>query len=75
MSPNIGAGRPVRSCLGCGGEDDHPRHLVDVGDPNVDVAWHLDCHARAGCDSCAGQVAGADGVTGADMLAHLQKGT
>lgn len=75
MSQNIGAGRPVRSCIGCGGEDDHPRHVIDVGDPNADVAWHLDCHARAGCDSCAAQTAGADGATGADMLAHLQKGT
>ena len=75
MASNIGAGRPVRSCLGCGATDDHPRHVIDVGDPNTDVAWHLDCHARAGCDSCAAQTADADGATGTDMLAHLQKGT
>lgn len=35
---------------------------------------HLDCCAAAGCANCAARIAGADGKTGADLLAHLEKG-
>lgn len=70
-----GVERPMRRCgglgVGCGKVDDHPRHVVEVpgGD---DVAYHLDCHADAGCESCAGQVAGRpNGAVGQELLDHI----
>lgn len=70
----IGGDRPVRRCgglgVGCGQSDDHPRHVVEVPGSD-DVAYHLDCHAAAGCASCQAQVSGADGATGAQMLDHI----
>lgn len=69
----IGGGRPVRGCTGCGQRDDHPRHVVDTGDPTVDVVWHKDCHANSGCESCAAELEGAKNATGAKLLDHILK--
>ena len=69
----IGGGRAVRGCIGCGQHDDHPRHQIDTG-ADLPILWHLDCHANAGCESCAAQVAGLPaGGTGSKMLDHIQK--
>lgn len=72
----IGGGRPMRPCgglgIGCGQVDDHPRHVIDTGNPEEEVAFHLDCHASYGCESCAAQVQGRPkNATGQKMLDHL----
>lgn len=60
---------PIRVCLGCGQSDDHPRHIVVVGD--TEVPWHMDCHALTGCETCVEQIAGADGAKGDELRLHL----
>jgi hypothetical protein len=58
----------TRNCLGCGQQDDHPRHVTDTGD------WHLDCHARSGqgCELCEAATDSHDGeLKGDDLRAHL----
>ncbi|WFG44383.1 hypothetical protein [Pseudonocardia alni] len=71
----IGGGRPMRPCsglgIGCGQVDDHPRHVIDTG-TDEDVQFHLDCHAAAGCASCAEQIASRPkNATGQKLLDHL----
>lgn len=68
----IGNDRPQRTCIACGQTDDHPRHSVQI-DPERWADFHLDCHARMDppCRECASRVEGADGKTGAQLLAHL----
>lgn len=44
----------VRSCVGCGQTDDHPRHVIALRDGTT-MDWHMDCHANNGCQSCAHQ--------------------
>jgi hypothetical protein len=66
---------PVRTCIGCGQQDDHPRHVIDAG--GTDVTWHMDCHVfAAGCEVCKHQLDGVGGAKGnpkGDKLrAHLQ---
>ncbi len=64
----------VRTCVGCTQTDTHPRHDVIIQlAPELQVAsFHLDCHALiAGCESCAQQVAGSNGVTGEAMRNHI----
>jgi hypothetical protein len=34
----------IRTCIGCGQEDDHPRHDIVNVDGSVS-SWHHDCHA------------------------------
>lgn len=64
--------RPQRTCIGCGQTDDHPRHVIDVGDPDAVVTWHMDCHVIAtGCETCTAQTAGAEGKTGDELVAHI----
>lgn len=54
---------PIRTCPICAGVDDHPRHIVPVGD--ADMPFHMDCCATArNCDICRGQLAGVGGVDG-----------
>ncbi|MCW2767563.1 MAG: hypothetical protein JWO11_3522 [Nocardioides sp.] len=62
----------VSACLGCGQEDDHPKHVIAV-DPTNLVRWHYDCHdAIAGCpDVCAPIVKSAKGKTGEELRTHL----
>lgn len=68
----IGGGRPVRRCSACGQVDDHPRDIVDNGDPAVELNYHLDCHANLGCPACAAQIADRpDGATGQELLDHI----
>jgi hypothetical protein len=63
----------MRTCLGCGQTDDHPRHVVYLPDGN-EVNWHMDCHRIAtGCEVCTSQTAGAEGVIGDELRAHLTK--
>lgn len=72
---NIGGDRPVRECGLCGGQDDHPRHLAAnaQGESPLSADHHLDCGRESGCDDCAAKTEGAEGLTGADLLAHLVK--
>lgn len=60
-----------RTCIGCTQTDDHPRHVISM--PNeVEVNWHMDCHAIAtGCEVCQASVAGANGVIGDALREHL----
>ena len=64
---------PTRTCIGCTQTDTHPRHdvIVQLAPELVEVSWHLDCHAIAGCESCAASTAGANGATGDDMRAVI----
>jgi hypothetical protein len=61
------------TCIGCGQNDNHPKHVVVIDDTHESVAWHMDCHSRAStpCPVCTTQTAGASGVTGDDLRAHL----
>jgi hypothetical protein len=60
----------IRVCIGCGQTDDHPRHVVVVGDGS-EVPWHMDCHALTGCEVCSSQIANADGAKGDELRLHL----
>lgn len=65
-------GHPVRSCIACGQEDDHPRHGIYMGPDLGHVLWHMDCHSHAtGCDTCNAQIADAGGVKGDELRTHL----
>jgi hypothetical protein len=65
---------PVRTCLGCGVEDDHPRHVVAV-DPLNDVPWHHDCHAAiTKCELCVAITKAAKGKTGDALRTYIMKG-
>lgn len=59
----------LRNCIGCGQEDDHPRHVTDFGD------WHNDCHARSanGCELCKAVVDSAGDLKGGDLRAHIEQ--
>lgn len=64
----------IRKCLGCGQEDDHPRHglILQIAPELLVAEMHLDCCAQIrGCESCAEQTAGAEGKTGDDLRAHI----
>lgn len=67
--------RPQRVCVICRQTDDHPRHdeILQLTPDLIVASFHLDCHALLDppCESCAAQVAGSDGVTGAAMRAHI----
>jgi hypothetical protein len=53
---------PVRVCIGCTGQDDHPRHSLATPD-GATILWHLDCHAIAtGCEICTAQLEVVGGV-------------
>ncbi|MCW2904216.1 MAG: hypothetical protein JWO67_6481 [Streptosporangiaceae bacterium] len=62
----------IRPCLGCGQEDNHPRHQVVIP-PNQDSVWfHYDCHAAiTGCEICVPIAAAAQGKTGDELRDHL----
>lgn len=59
----------IRSCVGCGQEDDHPRHVI--AQAGASVPWHMDCHAATGCEVCKQQIADAAGVKGDELRTHL----
>lgn len=61
---------PVRPCTICDQEDDHPRHVWDLGGGNTSLR-HMDCCAAQGCDLCARQRRGAEDLRGDDLRAHL----
>ena len=60
---------PIRTCPGCGQQDDHPRHVLDFGD------WHTDCHAWSSfqCEICQAVVDSHDGIKGDELRAHLEQ--
>lgn len=61
----------LRTCIGCGQTDDHPRHVIALPEGS-EVTWHMDCHAIAtSCDTCMTQTAGADGATGDALREHI----
>lgn len=60
------------TCLGCGQNDDHPKHLVGLQDGST-AAWHMDCHARAtDCATCSANVADKGDVKGSDFRKHIE---
>lgn len=61
--------RAIRSCIACGQDDDHPRHVTAT--PAGSVPVHMDCHAAMGCEVCAQQIGGADGAQGDELRTHL----
>jgi hypothetical protein len=62
----------IRTCIGCGQEDDHPRHdIINVSDGSV-VSWHHDCHARATGNEASKAVADT-GLTGDELRAYIEK--
>lgn len=65
---------PVRTCLACGGRDDHPRHVFDVG-IGADVTLHMDCCALTrDCEICKAQLADAPkGAKGDKLRDYLLK--
>ena len=65
--------RPVRGCDVCGVEDTDPRH-VHALDDGATQTRHMDCCREAGCpDGTCDELAaaGAGGLRGDDLLAHL----
>ena len=73
MAEMIGGDRPMRTCIGCGQTDDHPRCIVQIT-ATEDVTWHPDCHQIAAGDmDCHPQCAGGahEGKTGLAMLQHI----
>lgn len=60
---------PIRGCVACGQEDDHPRHVIAT--PAGPVVVHMDCHARMGCETCRQQILAAGGAQGDELRAHL----
>lgn len=46
----------MRGCVGCGREDDGPRHSTVLPDGTV-MHWHRECHANNGCTVCQVQTA------------------
>jgi hypothetical protein len=60
---------PVRTCIGCGQIDDHPRHVIALLDGST-VTWHHDCHAIATGDPVSAAVA-ASGLTGDELRDHI----
>lgn len=63
---------PVKTCLGCGQNDDHPKHVVTLPD-HSETTWHNDCHSRANpsCEICTHVVAHSDGRQGDELRAHI----
>lgn len=66
------AAAELRTCMGCGQSDDHPKHHAVQADGGS-AYWHMDCHSRVDppCPSCTPQVAEAKGATGGDFRAHI----
>lgn len=62
---------PVRPCIACAGEDDHPRCSHQMPDGRW-ADFHFDCCAAMGCDHAKAQIKGLEkGSIGEDMRAHL----
>ena len=53
---------PVRTCVGCGRADDHPRHVHALPDGTT-FGLHMDCCAISkSCEVCLAQLEGVGGV-------------
>jgi hypothetical protein len=57
------------TCGVCDQTDDHPKHVFYLGDG--ESRRHMDCCAPLGCDLCAKQISGADGLQGSELREHL----
>lgn len=60
----------LRTCIVCGQEDDHPRHVIALPDGNT-ALYHHDCHARLTGDPVSKAVAEC-GLTGDELRKHIQ---
>jgi hypothetical protein len=66
------ATHPTRTCDVCDQTDDHPRHEMVVNMITGEGASrHMDCCASSGCNVCAKQIAGADGLKGQQLRDHI----
>lgn len=55
---------PVRTCVGCGKSDDHPRHVHALPDGTT-FSLHMDCCAISkSCEVCLAQLAVVGGIDG-----------
>lgn len=68
--------KPTRLCIGCGQNDDHPRHVIALG--SSAALWHMDCHVLStGCEVCKAQLEAcdtstkSDGVVGDELQSRL----
>lgn len=62
---------PVRACMSCGQEDDHPRCSHQVPDGRW-ADYHYDCCALLGCDVASALIKGLKkGSVGEDMRVHV----
>lgn len=59
----------IRNCIGCGQEDDHPRHIV-VNVDGSESPWHHDCHARSTGNAVSKAIADS-GLTGDELRQHI----
>lgn len=63
--------RPMRPCVECNQEDDHPRHVLSVKGVG-DIPRHMDCCAARGCEVCKDQISGVpEGTIGMELVQHL----
>lgn len=59
------------TCIACTQNDDHPKHVIDMGG-DVLLRFHHDCHAMStNCDVCASVVKASGGVTGEELRSFL----
>lgn len=63
----------VLACLGCEQTDDHPKHVVALRDGS-DAPWHMDCHAKVGCESCQRMTANQGDARGDEFRTILTGG-
>jgi len=66
--------RPIRSCDLCGGEDNHPRHVIALADGGTHTR-HMDCCREAGCPdgTCDEVTKGAEKLRGDELVQHLTR--
>lgn len=61
----------IRMCIACTQKDDHPRHIIDLGN-NSEAMMHLDCCVMVrDCAVCKTQLADAGDVKGDQLREHL----
>jgi len=61
----------IRTCIACTQTDDHPRHIIDLGN-DVVSGMHLDCCVMVrNCAVCETQLADAKDVKGDKLREHL----
>lgn len=62
-------GRYITPCDGCGQQDTHPKHSIQM---NRKISrFHFDCHAPAGCPDCVKALADHKKAQGDKLIASL----